>query len=72
MNTLRSCGVVKWFNPEKGFGFITPDQGGADIFVHITEVNRAKLGTLSEGQRVSYEIVNNRGRSSAGELALES
>ena len=71
MNTLRSCGVVKWFNPEKGFGFITPDQGGADVFVHITEVNRAKLGTLSEGQRVSYEIVSNRGRSSAGELSLE-
>ncbi|PPE06922.1 cold-shock protein [Holospora curviuscula] len=71
MNTLRSSGVVKWFNPEKGFGFITPDQGGADVFVHITEVNRAKLGTLSEGQRVSYEIVSNRGRSSAGELSLE-
>lgn len=71
-NALRSSGVVKWFNSEKGFGFITPAQGGADIFVHITEVNRARLGTLSEGQRVSYEIVSNGGRSSAGRLALES
>ncbi|EEX80824.1 cold-shock DNA-binding domain-containing protein [Brucella abortus bv. 9 str. C68] len=61
---------MKWFNTTKGFGFIQPDQGGADVFVHISAVQRAGLTTLDEGQKVSYEIVQDRrsGRSSADNL----
>ena len=53
-----ATGTVKWFNPTKGFGFITPDTGGKDAFVHITEVERAGMAPLVEGQRISYEEVN--------------
>lgn len=49
-------GVVKWFNPTKGYGFIAPDTGGKDVFVHISAVQRAGLRTLNEGQKVSFEI----------------
>jgi CspA family cold shock protein len=65
-----TTGTVKWFNTTKGFGFIQPDQGGTDIFVHISAVQRAGLATLNEGQKVSYEIVQDRrsGRSSADNL----
>ncbi|MGU3398285.1 cold-shock protein [Brucellaceae bacterium D45D] len=65
-----ATGTVKWFNTTKGFGFIQPDQGGTDIFVHISAVQRAGLATLDEGQKVSYEIVQDRrsGRSSADNL----
>ncbi len=65
-----ATGTVKWFNTTKGFGFIQPDQGGTDIFVHISAVQRAGLTTLDEGQKVSYEIVQDRrsGRSSADNL----
>ncbi|KAB2699522.1 MULTISPECIES: cold-shock protein [Brucella/Ochrobactrum group] len=65
-----ATGTVKWFNTTKGFGFIQPDQGGTDIFVHISAVQRAGLATLNEGQKVSYEIVQDRrsGRSSADNL----
>ncbi|AEQ09060.1 cold-shock DNA-binding domain-containing protein [Brucella melitensis] len=61
---------MKWFNTTKGFGFIQPDQGGTDVFVHISAVQRAGLTTLDEGQKVSYEIVQDRrsGRSSADNL----
>ncbi|MCK1381467.1 cold-shock protein, partial [Bradyrhizobium sp. 24] len=52
-----SMGTVKWFNATKGFGFIQPDDGGQDVFVHISAVERAGLGTLREGQKISYEIV---------------
>jgi CspA family cold shock protein len=52
-----ASGTVKWFNPAKGFGFITPDEGGKDVFVHISAVQQAGLGSLSEGQRVTYEGV---------------
>jgi CspA family cold shock protein len=51
---------VKWFNIQKGFGFIQPDNGGADAFVHISAVERAGLGTLNEGQKVEYELVADR------------
>ncbi len=61
-------GTVKWFNPTKGFGFIAPDNGGADVFVHISAVERAGLRTLNEGQKISYEIANERGRDSANNL----
>jgi cold shock protein len=66
-----ATGTVKWFNPTKGFGFITPDQGGADAFVHISAVERAGLASLNEGQRVSYELEAGRnGKSSAEQLSL--
>lgn len=63
-------GTVKWFNADKGYGFIQPDQGGADVFVHITAVERAGLRSLNDGQKVSYEIVQNRGKASAEELQV--
>jgi CspA family cold shock protein len=63
-------GVVKWFNPTKGFGFIQPESGGADVFVHISAVERAGMGSLSEGQRVSFELERDKrsGKMSAGQL----
>ena len=65
-----SMGTVKWFNATKGFGFIQPDDGGNDVFVQISAVERAGLGTLREGQKISYEIVADRrsGKSSADNL----
>ncbi len=63
-------GTVKWFNGQKGFGFIQPDGGGKDIFVHISAVERAGLQSLSDGQKVSFEVVTDRktGKSSADNL----
>ena len=63
-------GTVKWFNPAKGFGFIQPDTGGKDVFVHISAVEKAGLGTLSEGAKVSYDVVANRGKESAENLRV--
>jgi len=65
-----ATGTVKWFNGQKGFGFIQPDDGGADVFVHISAVERAGLTDLREGQKVSYEITQDRrsGKSSADQL----
>lgn len=63
-------GIVKWFNSTKGFGFIQPEGGAKDVFVHISAVERAGLKTLNEGQAVSYELVTNKGRTSAEELKL--
>ena len=67
-------GVVKWFNSQKGFGFIQPNAGGPDVFVHISAVERAGLSGLNEGQKVSYEIVADRrtGKSSADRLQATS
>lgn len=61
-------GTVKWFNATKGFGFIQPDAGGADVFVHISAVEQAGLRSLNEGQKVSYEIESQKGRDSATQL----
>jgi CspA family cold shock protein len=63
-------GTVKWFNPTKGYGFIAPDAGGPDVFVHISAVERAGLSTLHEGQKISYEEQRDprRGKSSAEDL----
>jgi len=61
-------GTVKWFNSQKGFGFIQPDDGGKDVFVHISAVERAGLHGLNEGQKVSFDVVTERGKSSAGNL----
>ncbi|WP_316977680.1 cold-shock protein [Shumkonia mesophila] len=65
-----TTGTVKWFNAQKGFGFIAPDGGGNDAFVHISAVERAGLGDLREGQKVSYELVSDRksGKMSADNL----
>lgn len=65
-----ATGIVKWFNGTKGFGFIQPDEGGADVFVHISAVERAGMGGLNEGQKVSYELEQDRrsGKMSAGQL----
>lgn len=67
-----ATGVVKWFNPTKGFGFVQPDQGGADVFVHVSALERAGLSTLNEGQKISYELATNKGRTSAVNLKLVS
>jgi cold shock CspA family protein len=64
-------GTVKWFNSQKGYGFIQPQDGGKDIFVHISAVQRAGLNGLNEGQAVEYEEVSNRGRSSAENLKVQ-
>jgi CspA family cold shock protein len=63
-------GTVKWFNPTKGFGFIQPEDGGADVFVHISAVERAGMATLNEGQRVGFELERDKrsGKMSAGQL----
>jgi CspA family cold shock protein len=75
-NTLKgfdmATGTVKWFNSQKGFGFIQPDNGGADAFVHISAVERAGINDLKEGQKVSFELVADRrsGKMSADQLRL--
>ena len=63
-----AVGTVKFFNTQKGFGFIRPDAGGADVFVHISAVQRAGMQTLVEGQKLSYEVVTERGKSAASNL----
>ena len=63
-------GTVKWFNAQKGFGFIQPEDGGKDVFVHITAVQAAGLQTLNENQRVTYEVVTERGKQAAANLRL--
>ena len=65
-----ATGTVKWFNPDKGFGFIQPQDGGKDVFVHITAVQAAGLTTLSDGQKVSYEVITERGKQAASNLKL--
>ena len=67
---IVATGTVKWFNPTKGYGFIQPQGGGKDVFVHISAVERAGLSTLNEGQHVEYEIVANRGKESAENLKV--
>jgi CspA family cold shock protein len=61
-------GTVKFFNTAKGFGFIEPDDGSKDVFVHISAVERSGMGTLSEGQRISFEVVEERGKNAAANL----
>ena len=65
-----ATGTVKWFNSTKGYGFIQPDGGGKDVFVHISAVEKAGFSSLAEGAKVSYEIVSDRGKESAGNLRL--
>ena len=63
-------GTVKWFNPTKGYGFIQPDGGGKDVFLHISAVEQAGLSTLNEGAKVEYEVVADRGKEFAGKLKV--
>jgi len=65
-----ATGKVKWFNPTKGFGFIQPDEGGPDVFVHISALESAGIGNLNEEQRVGYELATNNGKTSAANLKL--
>ena len=63
-----ATGTVKWFNPTKGFGFIEPEGGDKDVFVHVSALEQAGMSTLTEGQRVSYDVVSERGKTAAGNL----
>lgn len=65
-----ATGTVKWFNPTKGYGFIAPDDGGNDVFVHISAVEKAGLPGLNEGQKLSFEVATNKGRESAADLSV--
>jgi CspA family cold shock protein len=69
--SIMARGIVKWFNPTKGYGFIQPQGGGKDVFVHISAVERAGLSTLNEGQNIEYEIEENRGKTSAVNLKIK-
>lgn len=68
--SARKTGEVKWFNATKGFGFIVPDDGGKDVFVHISAVERAGLKTLEEGAKIEYELAENKGKKAAVDLKI--
>ena len=61
-------GTVKWFNPTKGYGFIQPQEGGKDVFVHISAVERAGMSSLNEGQKLTFDVVSERGKLAAANL----
>jgi len=63
-------GTVKWFNPTKGYGFIQPEEGGKDVFVHISALQEAGISGLDEGQKLSYELATNNGKTSASNLKI--
>jgi CspA family cold shock protein len=68
---IVATGTVKWLNPTKGYGFIAPQSGGKDVFVHISTVERAGLSTLNEGAVVDYEVVANKGKDAAENLKVK-
>ena len=63
-----STGTVKWFNMQKGYGFIAPENGGADVFVHITAVDKAGFRILNENEKIAYDLLSEKGKTSAGNL----
>ena len=63
-------GTVKWFNPKKGYGFITPEDNSKDVFVHISSLEKAGLRILSEGQKITFEVATNKGKTSAVNIKL--
>ncbi|MFI4938583.1 MAG: cold-shock protein [Candidatus Berkiellales bacterium] len=67
---MSNTGIVKWFNPSKGYGFIQPEQGGKDVFVHISALEQSGIAALKEGQRVGYELATAKGKTSAVNLKL--
>jgi len=67
---MSQTGVVKWFNSTKGYGFITPDDGSSDVFIHVSAVEKAGLHELAQSQRLSFEVATNKGRTSAVNLKL--
>ena len=66
-----ATGTVKWFNPTKGFGFIQPDGGGKDVFLHISAVERAGLSNVNEGAKIEYDIVSEKGKESASNIKMK-
>ena len=66
-----ATGTVKWFNPTKGYGFIEPEDGSKDVFIHISAVERAGLSGLNDGQKVSYELATDKGKTSAANIQLK-
>jgi CspA family cold shock protein len=70
MEAIMAIGTIKWFNTQKGYGFIQPDSGGKDVFVHISALERAGLASLNEGQKIQYEIARDRGKEAAANLIL--
>tara|TARA_B100001123_G_C15179185_1_gene974629 strand:- start:618 stop:869 length:252 start_codon:yes stop_codon:yes gene_type:complete len=66
-DTYMTTGTVKWFNPTKGYGFIEPEEGGSDVFVHISAVERAGMQTLQEGQKINFDVVEGQNGKSAAE-----
>ena len=65
-----AVGTVKWFNTTKGYGFIAPEEGNGDVFIHISEVEKAGLSQLNDGQKVNFEVASNKGRESVVNLSL--
>lgn len=65
-----ATGTVKWFNTNKGYGFIAPDEGGKDVFVHITALEQSGIRQLDDGQKISYEVAENRGKEAASNIQL--
>ncbi|MCF8474311.1 MAG: cold-shock protein [Emcibacter sp.] len=65
-----ATGTVKWFNTNKGYGFIAPDDGGKDVFVHITELEKSGIRQLDDGQKIRYEVAENRGKEAAASIQL--
>jgi CspA family cold shock protein len=70
MSSIQKTGTVKWFNPVKGYGFITLDDGTPDAFIHVSEVEKAGLSTLAENQKVEFELQENKGKMAAVSLKL--